>query len=177
MRPASHWVAWLAVALAAGCAGSAAGQTQDNVVKAVYLVRFAAFVEWPPDSFATPQAPLVICVAGRSQVAPALQAAVQNQTANGRPLQARNLAESSAARGCHIVYLGLGGAAMVAGMPDETPVLRVTDASITTRPGMIHFENRNGRVRFHVDQVAARQADLRFSSRLLAFALSVRRTR
>lgn len=172
-------LAWMGAAALAVCAPApAASQTRgaapEHAVKAVYLVRFAAFVEWPPHSFASPEAPLVLCVAGRSPVAPALQAAVRNQTANGRPLLARNLLEPAGTDACHVVYLGAGGAALIAATPDASPMLRVTDAAITTRPGMIHFDMRDGRVRFHVDQTATRRAGLRLSSRLLSLALSVR---
>lgn len=171
--------AWTGVAaLVVCCPGPAGGQVRgapsEHAVKAVYLVRFAAFVDWPPSSFASPQSPLVICVAGRSPVAAAMPAAVRNQTARGRPLLALNVQDATAARACHIVYLGAGGAGVVASTPPASPVLRVTDAAITTRPGMIHFDTRDDRVRFHVDQVAARQAGLRLSSRLLSLALSVR---
>ena len=40
-------------------------QTLEYSVKANYLVRFAAFVDWPPRAFASSQSPVVICVAGR----------------------------------------------------------------------------------------------------------------
>ena len=58
-------------------------------VKANYLVRFAAFVEWPRTSFADSRSPVVICVAGRDPFDGVLERAAQTQTAHGRPLTVR----------------------------------------------------------------------------------------
>ena len=52
-------------------------------VKANYLVRFAAFVEWPATSFADSRSPVVICVAGRDPFNGVLERAARAQTAHG----------------------------------------------------------------------------------------------
>ena len=58
-------------------------------VKANYLVRFAAFVEWPSRSFATNRSPVVICVVGRDPFGGALGRAARDQTAHGRAARPR----------------------------------------------------------------------------------------
>ena len=42
--------------------GVATAQSLENSVKANYLARFAAFIQWPPGSGPTGNGPLVICV-------------------------------------------------------------------------------------------------------------------
>jgi hypothetical protein len=141
-------------------------------VKASYLVRFAAFVDWPAQSFATPQSPVVICVVGRDPFSGALDRAARTQTAHGRALAVRRPGTADGAAGCHILYVGRGGGGMVPDGP--RPILLVTDAAVSSDRGMIHFAIDDDRVRFHIDLQAASRSRLSISSRLLNLALSVR---
>jgi hypothetical protein len=52
-------------------------------------------------------------------------------------------------------------------------VLVVTDSANGADRGQIHFAIDQNRVRFHVDDAAAKKAGLTISSRLLSLALSV----
>lgn len=141
-------------------------------VKANYLVRFAAFIEWPSQAFADSRSPVVLCIAGRDPFGGALDRAARAQTAYGRALTVRRPATVEAAAGCHILYVGAGGGSLVpAGRP---AMLHVTDGAVSTDRGMIHFVVSNDRVRFHIDLEAASRSRLSISSRLLNLALSVR---
>jgi hypothetical protein len=143
-------------------------------VKAVYLVRFAAFVEWPAGRGDT--APVVLCVVGRDPFGSRLDAAASGKTAHGRPLVVRRPAPAAPLDGCDIVYVGRGAdEAVVRGGPGPSGRLIVTDAAASPRRGMIHFVVAEGRVRFHIDLQAATRAGLTISSRLLNLALSVQR--
>ena len=136
-------------------------------------MRFAAFVTWPPRAFASPSAPVAVCVAGRNPFGAMLTDAARGQTAHGRAIQVRTVSTSAQAAACHILYLAQGGASIAAALPADAPVLRVTDAEFTSRPGMVHFVIVGGRVRFQVDNAAARRAGLGISARLLGIAVSV----
>jgi hypothetical protein len=141
-------------------------------VKANYLVRFAAFVGWPTQSFADRTSPVVLCVVGRDPFDGALDRAARAQTAHGRPLTVRRPRTAETAAGCHVLYVGRGGGGMVPAGP--RPVLLVTDAAVSSDRGMIHFVVNDDRVRFHIDLQAASRSRLSISSRLLNLALSVR---
>ncbi len=153
----------------------AAPQTAlEYSVKANYLVRFAAFVDWPAGVFANPQSPVVICVIGRDPFGGVLDRAAAAQTAHGRALSVRRPTTLEGAAVCHIYYVGQGGGAIAAALEGRPGQLSVTDAMVAPRRGMIHFVVSDDRVRFHVDQGAVSAARLSLSSRLLNLALSVR---
>lgn len=141
-------------------------------VKANYLVRFAAFVEWPRATFEDGRSPVVICVVGRDPFDGALERAARAQTAHGRPLAVRRPRTAEAAAGCHILYVGRGGAGLAPSGPRS--ILLVTDSAASSDRGMIHFVVSDDRVRFHIDLQAASRGRLSISSRLLNLALSVR---
>lgn len=165
-------VAW---ALAGPAAAPAMAQSNlEYSVKANYLVRFAAFVEWPSRAFSGSQAPVVICVAGRDPFGATLERAARGQTAYGRSLVVRRPATREAAAGCHILYVGAGAGSLIPTTAGQPGLLMVTDAATAPERGMIHFVVRDARVRFHIDQQAATRGGLVISSRLLNLALSVR---
>lgn len=173
-------LAAILLAVACALAGPAAAtpampQSQlEYAVKANYLVRFAAFVDWPPRAFSGPQAPVVICVAGHDPFGATLDRAARGQTANGRALTVRRPMTREAAAGCHILYVGVGAGALIPATSAQSGLLLVTDAAAAPERGMIHFVISDARVRFHIDQQAATRSGLVMSSRLLNLALTVR---
>lgn len=146
--------------------------TLEYSVKANYLVRFAAFVEWPQTSFANSRSPVVICVVGRDPFGDVLDRAARAQKAHGRALVVRRPDTAEGAAACHILYVGRGGGSVVRSR--QRPILQVTDGAVSADRGMIHFVVSEDRVRFHIDLQAASQSRLSISSRLLNLALSVR---
>lgn len=165
--------AWVLV----GPAPAAAAPAQTSLeysVKANYLVRFAAFVEWPSQAFSGPQAPVVICVAGRDPFGSTLDQAARGRTAFGRNVTVRRPASTEATTGCHILYVGQGAGPLVQLTANRGGLLVVTDSAVASERGMIHFVVAEARVRFHIDQRAATRGGLSISSRLLNLALTVR---
>ena len=71
---------WLVVA-AVLFAVPAAAQTAslELAVKATYLVKFAPFVEWPPEAFAAADSPLVICIVGHEPFGDMVARAIDSQ--------------------------------------------------------------------------------------------------
>lgn len=161
--------AWI-LAVPGGAASEAAAQSNlEYSVKANYLVRFAAFVDWPASAFADAQAPVSICVVGRDPFGVVLDRAARDQTAHGRVLAVRRPATAEATAGCHILYVAQDN-----GTVARPGMLIVTDAAFSSRRGMIHFVVSDARVRFHIDLQAASHERLSISSRLLNLALTVR---
>lgn len=148
-------------------------------IKATFLYRFADFVTWPDQTFATPESPLNICIVGRDPFGSVLDEVMDGQKAAGRPLVIYRVEAVTPRTGCHILYLpgsrfqSVSAALRVAG---DEPVLTVTDAAMNgDSRGIIHFEVIDNRVKFHIDDAEAARRGLNISSRLLGIALSVRR--
>jgi hypothetical protein len=145
----------------------------ERQVKATFLVRFGQFVEWPPKP---PGAPFSICAMGDVAISGALLTLSRGERVHDRPVITREISDAADAQSCDILFLGGRTERDVANAAETLagrPVLIVTDASVSSWRGMIHFEVRDARVRFHVDQGAAVGSGLRISSRLLNLALSV----
>ena len=153
-------------------------QSLEYAVKANYLVRFTAFVDWPPAALGPPSAPVNICVLGEVPFGDSLEQSAAGQTVNGRPVRIRHMSRVDAGSGCHVAYIGRASAQSTAEALRalaNAPVLTVTDARRGGDRGVIHFAVSDNRVRFHVDEATASRSGLSISSRLLSLALSVRR--
>jgi hypothetical protein len=175
-------LAWLALAACGGARAQAGPPPPlEASVKAAYLYKFTAFVEWPPGSFAGPQQPIVIGVAAHDAVHAELVAALAGRTAQERPLQARRLQPGDAVDGVHMLYVGgaVAGSAQQAWLQSlqGKPLLLVTDDPAgLSLGGALNFVKVGGRVRFEASLVNAQRAGVRLSARLLGVAERVLQT-
>jgi hypothetical protein len=165
-----------ALGFALSCAALA--QPQEHEVKAAFLYKFLSFVEWPAQSFARADAPLVIGVLGADEVHASLQEVVPGRSAQGRPLELRKLRNGERPAGVHILFVGRAAAAALPKIGAQPGLLVVSEAEGALEQGaMINFVGIDGRVRFEVAPDAAERRELRISSRLLAVAQHVRPAR
>jgi hypothetical protein len=169
----------LLLTLASMTSAWAQGASLEYAVKATFLYKFAAFVEWPPAAFASPTTPIDLCVALYDPFGGLLEQAAAGQRVGERPIVVRRLAASEPMSDCHILYLGAGAGmeavAEALATVRGTPVLTVTDAARDPRAtGIINFVIENNRVRFEIDDRAAAENGLAISSKLLSLAVFVR---
>ena len=178
VRCACRLLAVAALILAA-IARPASGQEQAEfaqAVKAAYLYKLSAFVEWPESAFASPTSPFNICVVSDSVFAHLVARAVAGQNIGRRDFVVRFLVAGDSGLGCHTLYAAGGGrlaAAALAAVRGH-PVLTVTDAAASgAARGVVHFVLYSGRVRFEIDARHAREHGLAISSRVLELAVRV----
>lgn len=156
---------------------SPAYAASEYAVKAAYLYKFAAFVEWPAASFPSPASPLNLCVVGYDPFGSTLDRAIDGQRIGEHPIVAKRLDRAHPDADCHIAYIGGSKSESVAealAALRGAPVLAVTDQSMGSARGAIHFVVTQNRVRFHINDAAAEDNQLTISSKLLRLALSVR---
>jgi hypothetical protein len=158
-------------------AAAAPPSPAEQSVKAGYLAKFAPFVVWPQDTFASPAAPLVLCVQGDDPFGETLDRLTTGQSVGTHPIIVRRVVRIDADSGCHIAYLaGSSAQSPAAALKalEGRPVLTVTEGEGGER-GIVHLVQTSGRVRFVIDSAKASQCGLAISSKLLALASEVKR--
>src|SRR6202035_454715 len=85
--------------------GSRAEEIGEYQVKAAFLCNFAKFVEWPAQTFKTPDEPIVICVLGRNPFGNALEAAAGKMLVDGRTLSVRYVSKILPEYNCRILFV------------------------------------------------------------------------
>lgn len=162
-------------------AGAGAGEVDRSLeqrVKAAYLLRFTEFVTWPEESFPTPDSPLVIVVAGRTDLAAEVAELTAGRTAGGRRVEVHRAPEPSPILGsAHIVFVPVSERARLAqfvrAAGNRTLIVTEHDGALT-QGSVINFVLADGRVRFEVALDSAERRGLRLSARMLAVAHAVR---
>jgi hypothetical protein len=157
--------------LAIGGQAQSAGEYQ---VKAAFLFNFAKFVEWPPNAFPRPDAPLQICVLGQDPFGVEFEQSIVEKIVQGHKIKVVHPDGVPQARACQILFIassekqrmrdilqGLTGAS----------VLTVADTpSFIQGGGIINFVLERDQVRFEINLRAAELAHLKLSARLLTVA-------
>ena len=158
-------------------AAAAPVPTGAAAVKAVFLFNFAKFVEWPPESFTSPEAPIVIGVLGADPFGGALDQAVSSETVRGRRVEIKRFRALDDMTACHILFISPSHAARVNDILKRlgrTGTLTVADAEgFAARGGTIQFRDEGGRLRFEISREAAERSGLKVSARLLNLASAV----
>ena len=150
----------------------------ERGVKAAFLYKFVAYVDWPATAFSQADAPIVIGVMGADDIATELQQITASRTVNNRPIVVRRMHDGDSMAGLHMLFVGRSEAARLPALAraaQQRSVLTVTDSPGALDQGaVINFVMADGRVRFAISVEAADRSGLRLSSRLLAVAQSVR---
>jgi hypothetical protein len=151
--------------------------SSEYLIKAGFIFNFAKFVEWPSNAFAQPDSPIVIGILGTDPFGSIIDKIVQDKKIGMRGFVVKRLkwgTDLKELKECKILFVGASEKAhmdelvqIVKGLPiltvGETP-------GFAERGGVIRFVLEDNRIRFEVNVVAAQQADLTISSRLLTLA-------
>jgi hypothetical protein len=164
---------WLAAFLFLGGFVSAAQApvAGEYQVKAVFLLNFAHFVDWPSEAFADATAPLVIGVLGNDPFTDALDETVRDEKVNNHPLAVRRYRRASEIRDCHVLFISGSESERFAEIFAQLrgrSILTVGDVeSFGLAGGMIRFVTENNKTRLRINVDAAKAARLTLSSKLL----------
>jgi hypothetical protein len=161
-------------------APSASGQVDEYRLKAAFLYNFTKFVEWPPESFKSPDEPIAICVLGRNPFGNVLNETVSGKVVGARAITVRQISDSQATAGCPILFVGAAEEKRFRTIAEDIKgcaVLSVGEAEwFSADGGIITFKLDHGSIRLEINVGAAERAHVRISSKLLALAQAVRRT-
>ena len=160
----------LALTALAFCAPvfSAGAAPLEWAVKATYLYKFVAFVDWPPGALGAPGEPVALCIVGQDPFGKLIDQAGAGQRIGDHPIEVRRLRQPTRGSGCRVLYVRGGSSQAALAAVAGEPVLTVTDGG---RGGVVQFLMQDGKVRFSIDQAAGEANGLTLSSKLLAVAV------
>jgi hypothetical protein len=169
----------LVIAIAAAGGGASATMRAQVVaapeLKALFLLNFTRFTEWPEIA---PAAPLLLCVLGDERVLEALTVAARSQQVNDHRIQVARMTVAGAWPSCHVLFVGGRAVKHASSLLESvrtSPILTVSDQSrFAQSSGAIELYTEGDRMKFAVNVDALQRARLRVSSRLLGLAKIVK---
>ncbi|MDB6020750.1 MAG: YfiR family protein [Pedosphaera sp.] len=169
------WIALFAVWLWLAPGGTAQAQmSHEYQIKAVFLYNFSRFSDWPPEAFASPEAPLVIGVLGKDPFGPYLEQAVRGETVNNRPIIIEHYRRVEEVKTVHILFISDSETkrlpAILARLSGRS-ILTVSDIdNFVHNGGMVRFITINNRIQLRINLDALKAARLTMSSKVLRAA-------
>ena len=158
-------------------AHAAADMALEDNLKAVFLYKFASYVDWPEGVFADLTSPITIAIIGADQIASELSRIVAGRTAQNRPIRVKRLSSIESITDAHILYIGGSESNLLAHLSRLTkphPILVVTNSEgALTLGSMINFVLSERRLRFEIALDSTEENGLKLSSRLLAIAQKI----
>ncbi|HMJ70415.1 MAG TPA: YfiR family protein [Cyclobacteriaceae bacterium] len=150
--------------------GRAHGQPVNELqIKAVFIYNFTQFIEWPAETFESPQDPFIIGVLGENVFGRFLEEAVADERYQSRPIVVKYFATPKDVGNCQILYVGsLPKPGKVTG---EHPVLTIGERQdFMEQNGLLRFYKEGKKIRIEINNQAASDAGLTISSKLLQLA-------
>ncbi|GFE83552.1 hypothetical protein GCM10011487_55520 [Steroidobacter agaridevorans] len=182
-----RWLAWL-LFLPAVLLAATARAAPEYSIKAGYILLFTRYVEWPASAFATPTAPIVVCVLGADPFGSVLDETLAGQLSQKRPLSVRRVSDAEAAEECHVAFIGTSSTQPPASEQTSQwldtlanhPVLTITETPEALEQGaMLSFvsevEGGQARIRFEASLPPMHRAGLTARSQMLSAARKVHR--
>jgi hypothetical protein len=173
-------VAWATLVL--GVVGQVRAQTEEAgeinreyAIKAAYLYQFGRYVKWPERSFADRNSPLVIGVLGNDPFVGLLDEIARTKRLDGRPIVIRRFASMAQYTPCHILFVpaSVGAAeeaAAIRRLRGGPTLLVGEEPGFAEQGGTVNFFPEENKIRFEINTDAAREGQLKISSKLLSLA-------
>ena len=165
---------WLLLCwLAPGVARSQAA-SHEYPLKAVFLLNFAQFTEWPTNNFAGPDDPFVIGVLGRDPFGAVLDETMRTENKAGHKFVVQRLLRLEDATNCHMLFISQSEArrvdAIVAAVKGH-PILTVSEIENSAYQGVtVRFITENNKIRLRINTNSLAATGLSMSSKLLRVA-------
>ncbi len=151
-------------------------QPSEYQLKAAFLYHFAQFTEWPAPAYSREDSPFVIGVLGEDPFGPALQQTLLGKTLAKHPVTyklVRSVAEAT--NSCHMLFVSSSEKKHLPQIITElnsSSVLTVGESDeFIASGGMINFVMQGNKIRFQINNAAAKAAGLQIRSKLLSLAL------
>lgn len=152
------------------------GETaSESAVKAAYIYNFLRFIDWPAESFSSPDVPFQLCIAGDRQLAQSLSQ-VSGQHYGDRELIVTRLDGPEESGGCQLLYFDADNNDFTDWFAQHTGEAILTLSSKSNfidQGGMIGFVRRGDNLHFEVNHNALLRAGLTPRATLLEVAKRV----
>ena len=157
----------------------ACGQTvsHEYPLKAVFLMNFAKFTDWPTNAFDKPGLPLVIGVLGDDPFGAVLDDAVRDESVNGRKFVVERYHRVEDIKTCHILFISQPEARRLDKIVTDLkgkPILTASDMDGSASHGVcVQFITENNKIRLKINTDSLKATGLTMSSKLLRVAENV----
>jgi hypothetical protein len=163
-----------AVLAGTGITWAAPVALSEDETKAAAFYNVLAFTNWPSEAFASPDAPLVIAIAGHGPIAALFDKIVAGETWRDRRIVVDHYESARQVKSCHVLFIAQSEQANWAKIKPlyaNRPILTVSDAAnFATLGGNVQLAIEQNHLRILVNLSTTSANGLKLSSNLLHLA-------
>jgi hypothetical protein len=143
----------------------------EAMLKALFIYNFSKYIEWPQSKL---NENFIIGVYGQTDVLKELEQISKSKQAKGLPIVVKQIDDVAQTSTCNIVFIAhneIGTLKEIDSQNKENGVLIVTeDGGSNVKGFAINIIEQQQKVRFELNEAAARKAGLKISSELILLA-------
>jgi len=143
-------------------------------VKAVFLYNFTQFVDWPENTFNSPDEPFIIGIVGDDPFGNYIDEIVKGEFLGTHAIKIKRCNDIRSTLTCHMLYINSTDKEKVRTILNavsEKNILTVSDdPSFNKLGGIIRFYTEDNKIRFQINLSRSKEARLSISSKLLSVA-------
>ena len=153
-------------------------QVSPELLKAVYIEKFAKFIDWPADLHAkTEDNKFYIYVLGDTTFTNVLKKVYRRQKIKDKEVVIRNVKYFDEINSCHVLFISpkeQNRIAFILKKIADLPILTISEGKDLARKGVIiNFISRADKIHFAINETSAYKANLSVNFRLLSAALVI----
>ncbi len=147
-------------------------------IQAAFLVKFSSYIKWPPGTFSSPDAPIIIGIFGRDPFGSIIDTIARSYTTGGRHVEIRRYNDLSMLAICNMAFVAPSAMDRMNDVLQAShgkPILLVGNfPDFLDKGGMINFIRIGKRIRFDINKKNCDMVGLEISSKLLKVAHAIR---
>lgn len=167
-------LACLFLCLAASTRAAPPLELKEYQLKAVFLLHYGKFIQWPARAFAGGGDNFRLCVLGEHPFHQALDATVENEKIRGRRIEVRYTYLAEQVRDCHTLFISRSEQPRLGGLLKQVrglPVLTVSDIEdFIQQGGNVQFFTQGNNLHFMLNLQQVRALGLEPNANLLRIA-------
>jgi hypothetical protein len=145
----------------------------EYLLKAAFIYNIAKFVEWPPGSFESEKAPIILCVLGKDPFGYTLNT-IDGKIVQGRTLIVKRIERIDELRTCHILFISsseMNKLQQVLQSLKDSKILTVSDMPhFAQSGGIINLITVDNKINMEINVTAVEKSRIQVSSKLLKLA-------
>jgi hypothetical protein len=158
-----------------GLVGRAQSPPSEYQIKAAFIYNFARFVEWPTQSYGAPDSPMIVGLLGENDFGDNLAQIINGKVIKGHPLQFKEFKSLAEATNCQVLFISKSEQndfPKIITQLQGNNILTVSDGdNFIGAGGMIDLVIVDQKIRFQINDEAAKKAGLTISSKLLSLSI------
>ena len=147
---------------------------EESIIKAAFIEKLTRFIVWPDETKHSDDRAFTLCVLGNDKIIDALNEMAPNTVLKGKTLAIHQLQRTDEINECRSLFITSTRAHNLADILEivsSRPILTIADSDgFASRGVMINFYFDDNRLRFEINQDAAKSVGIKVGSRVLKLA-------